>query len=264
MILQPLNIITMRKLLFLLIGFILPGLLLAQEEDKSYMMWETMIVTPDYTKLSAFSDAMAHHNKTYHNTAPYTANVYNISTGPNMGKLMWIMGPCTYTHLDSRPSEGGHDEDWATNVMPLIKEMSNGEFWKMNADLSNISPTGGPYKIQRVRFHEVAKGQGYRMNGLLKKVSETVKAMEGDNPWGVFYNEWQQGFKIGRHVATVSYHNSWSELDDDRSFRKTFEKTHGENSWSGFLTEMQDVFSNSWDEFWVRNDKMSADVGGEE
>ena len=84
----------------------------------------------------------------------------------------------------------------------------------------------------------------------IKKVSETIKSMEGENPWGLYYNEFIQG-DLGRHVATVSFMKTWAEMDEDRNFRKAFEKLHGENSWDNFMDTMDDTFSNRWDEIWV-------------
>lgn len=247
----------MRKLFYLMIVLFLPLCLLAQEEENSYMMWETMYISPDYTDIAGFSEAMTNHNKKYHGEGTFQANVYNVVSGPNVGKMLWIMGPCTYSDLDNRPS-GAHDDDWANNVMPHIKKMHNGEYWRMNAELSNISPDDGPYALFRVRFHEVRRGMGYRINEMMGKISKVVKSMEGDNPWGVFINDFQQGYTIGRHIATVSYYNSWSELDEDNNFADAYRKVHGENSWIGFLNDMQDVFSNSWDEFWAHAPNMSG------
>ena len=39
--------------------------------------------------MAELAKAMTHHNRTYHNTDPYTAGVYNVVTGPNNGKLIW-------------------------------------------------------------------------------------------------------------------------------------------------------------------------------
>ena len=99
-----------------------------QAQEKSYVMWESITITPDNTKLKVLSENMRKHNMAYHSEGPYKAYVYNITTGPDIGKIVWEMGPLTYSHLDARPSEGGHDEDWRDNVMPYVKKMTNGEY----------------------------------------------------------------------------------------------------------------------------------------
>jgi hypothetical protein len=250
----------MKKFTFLLLVFLMPFMISAQEEDDSYVMWETMYITPDYTKLTAFSEAMGKHNKTYHKAGPYAAMVYNVSTGPNVGKLVWLMGPCTYTHLDSRPSDGGHDEDWANNVMPYIKKMHHGEYWEMNTDISNVSNRTEPYNLVFVRFHEVEPGQSHRVNGLFKKISAAHKSIEGAAPWAFFSNEFRQG-NLGRHLASVWYYDSWAELDKSTGFRNAYKTVHGENSWQSFISEINGIISNSWDEIWAYSAEMS---GGQE
>lgn len=105
----------------------------AQEDSKDYEMMESILLTPDYTKLKVLGENMRAHNTKYHNDGPYKASVYNISTGPNTGKLVWMMGPLKYTHLDSRPEVDGHDEDWRDNVMPYIKKNHTGEYWRMDS-----------------------------------------------------------------------------------------------------------------------------------
>ncbi len=47
---------------------------------------------------------MAKHNKKYHSEqGPHHALVYNVVSGPNMGKMVWQMGHLKFAHLDSRP-----------------------------------------------------------------------------------------------------------------------------------------------------------------
>ena len=231
------------------------------QDDSSYAMWENVTLTPDNTKLKALGEAMSKHNKTYHQEGPYKANVYNIVTGPNIGKIVWQMGPLNYSHLDGRPSKGGHDEDWRDNVMTHVKKMTNGEYWKQDDKLSNtgmLDPEKMTHPILYIRYFEVAKGHGYSIDNLLKQMSETVKAMDGENPWGVYDNEFRQGFEIGRHLAWVSFSKNWAEFDEPPTFKKTFLKVHGENSWDGFIRGLEDSFSNSWDEVWEYNAKLSG------
>lgn len=230
------------------------------QDDSSYSMWENITLTPDYTKLKEFGENMSKHNKKYHQNGPYKATVYNIVTGPNIGKVVWQMGPLNYSHLDSRPSDGGHDEDWRDNVMPFIKKMNHGEYWKQDDKLSNVSMLDpkNTHPILFIRYFEAAKGHGYSIDNLLKQMSDAVKAMEGENPWGVYDNEFRQGYTIGRHLAWVSFSKSWAEFDDAPKFKKTFLKVHGEDSWNAFIKGMADSFSNSWDEVWEYNAKLSG------
>ncbi len=231
------------------------------QEDKSYEMWEDIMLTPDYTKLKVLSDNMRKHNATYHKEGPYKATVYNITTGPNAGKIIWEMGPMMHKHNDSRPGKGGHDEDWRDNVMPYIKKMHTVEYWKADDKLSNTSMLDGDsskYPILYFRYFEVDDDNGTSVKPHFTMVSEVVKKMEGVNPWGVYYNEFRQG-DLGRHIATVGFLKNWDEMDDEPKFRKTFDKIHGEDKWDAFIDNAERAFTNSWDEIWVYNKEMSGD-----
>ncbi len=235
--------------------------LLAQE-DSFTPMWESFYITADNTKLKELGEAMGKHNKKYHGEeGPYHAVVYNVVSGPNMGKMVWQMGPMKFAHLDSRPKDGGHDEDWRDNVMPHVKKLSNGEYWKQDMELSNTDGMDGNVAnspILHIRFHEVAEGHGYSVDHLLGQISETIKAMDGDNPWGVYDNQFRQGYRIGRHLATVSFLKNYAEYDEPNTFKDTFVKLHGEDAWQPFIRGMADSMSNSWDEIWEYNAALSG------
>ncbi len=98
----------------------------------------------------------------------------------------------------------------------------------------------------------------YSIDHLLTQVSETIKAMPGENPWGVYDNQFRQGYTTGRHIATVSFLKNWAELDDDNKFKETFLKVHGDNSWEAFINGLDDSFSNTWDEIWEYNKQLSG------
>ncbi|WP_373074888.1 hypothetical protein [Zeaxanthinibacter enoshimensis] len=256
----------MKKLNFYLLWVLsialIPGYgLMAQEENNDYVMYESIILTPNTTKLKVLGENMQKHNQKYHSTAPYSANVYNISTGANAGKMIWMMGPMKFADLDKRPAEGGHDEDWRDNIMPYINEMGTAEYWKADSKLSNLSMmdgTPGQYPIIYVRYWDVEKGQGHNVDKFLETVSSTIKNMPGDNTWGVYDNQFRQG-EAGRHLATVSFHKKWAELDEPNKFRESYNEMHGENTWDAFIKNNQMTFSNSWDEIWVYNKKLSGE-----
>lgn len=233
----------------------------AQEESKDYNMWESMMFTADYTQLKTFSENMRKHNETYHSEGPYKATIYNISTGPNAGKMIWQMGTMMLKHNDSRPGANGHDVDWRDNVMPYIKEIHTIEYWSQDDKKSNTSMLTGPevkYPILYIRYFEISDDHDYTMNNIFEKVSKTFKALDGENPWGLYYNAFLQG-DLGRHVAAVSFMKNWAEMDEDRNFKATFKKLYGDDQWETFIDTLDDTFSNRWDEIWEYNKHLSGD-----
>ena len=231
--------------------------LVAQED---YKLWEDIMLTPDFTKLKILETNMRKHNQTYHKSGPYEASVYNIVSGPNSGNIIWEMGPMMYKHNDTRPDSGGHDEDWRDNVMPYIKKMHTIEYWRADDKLNNTGMLDGDqtkYPIMFVRYYEVEDGLTPGVNLFFERVSKTVKALDGVNPWGIYYNEFRQG-DLGRHIATFSFSPNWADFDRDVNWVENFNKVNGENSWQNQLELEQITFKNQWDEIWVYNKNMSG------
>lgn len=250
---------TLLVTLLLLFGTFAP--LLAQDDDEDYAMWETVMLTPDHTKLKVLGENIRKHNQQFHGEGPYSASVYNIVSGPNTGKMLWIMGPLKFPQLDARPAEGGHDEDWRDNVMPYIKKTEQGEYWSVDNELSNIAmltPDPADYPILFTRYLEVNTEHQHQLNARLKTTSETIKEMEGENPWGVYYNLFRQGNKIGRHIATVGFYKNWTDFDRDPKFKETFLKSRKDDEWYSFVRDTDLILDDSWDEIWVYDKSLSG------
>ena len=245
----------MKKLL-IAVFLCIPVLLFAQDkEEKKYTMYETIYLKPDGENAAKLIENLKAHNKKYHNKAPYSAYVFNVANGPNAGQMIWMMGPLTFADLDNRPSKDGHDDDWMKNVVPYLAGTGTVEYWKRDDDLSNI--VGEPRPMAYNRFWKVDRDNGFLVDGLLKQISATIKAMEGENPWGVWDNMFRQG-DMGRHIVTSSGMNNWAEMDDDQNFKETFIKVHGENSWMTFVQSMDIAFEDSFDEIWVIQPELSG------
>jgi len=231
------------------------------QESKNYSMWETVMLTPDYTNLKVFGENMSKHNEMYHKDGVFNSIVYNIASGPNAGNLIWQMGPMMFKHSDSRP-EGAHDIDWRDNVLPYVKKIQTVEYWTQDDDLSNTSMLTdviGAYPILFIRFMKIKDDGLYLMKDFFKKVSATIKSMPGENPWSIYYNEFIQG-DLGRHVTSVGFSKNWTEFDkDDPNFKEAFEKIHGKNSFQDFLEARDHLFEDTYDEIWVYNENLSGD-----
>ena len=230
---------------------------MAQDEESKSIMFESIIIEADFENGAALRTNMANHNKKYHGEeGPHESMVYNISTGPNAGKIVWMMGPLTWSDLDHRPSEEGHDEDWMNNVVPNMEGTGAVEYWELDQELS-IPSTGETYPLIYIRYHNINPDQGHRVGALLKKMSATIKSMENVTSWSLYDNQLRQG-SAGRHIATVSGMHKWADMEDDWNFKEAFENLYGKGSISGFNKEMGEVFSDSWDEIWSYDAYMSG------
>ncbi len=233
----------------------------AQEGMMADPIWESIMLTPDNTKLKVLGENMRKHNQKYHKEGPYSVTVYTIASGPNSGKMVWMMGPLKFADLDSRPAAGGHDDDWQDNVMPYVKKTESGEYWQQDDAVSNtgmLTPNASDYPLLFIRYWEINSEHGHGLDRVLKQISDAVKALEGDNPWGVYENLFRQG-KMGRHYATVSFSKKWAEYDEDPKFKMAYEKIHGADSWDAFIRDTDQIFDDSWDEVWVYDKNLSGD-----
>ena len=251
----------MKNFLPFLLALLCPLFLCAQADEAPDIMYETVLITPDSENGGALGKALTEHNRTFHSKGAHRAHVYAINTGPNTGKMVWMMGPCTFADLDTRPDCGEH---WVANVAPHIEKMEAGEYWELDADLSKLpefDPNVSPRPVVRVRYHDFARGVGnFRINHHFKQISETVKSMEGERWWGVFDNLFQQGYAEGHrpHMATISLHDSWENLDQGWQFRKHYVEKYGEAAWQPFLDAGRELQSNSWEEIWELIPEMSG------
>lgn len=238
-----------------ILAILIPCMLSAQSDG--YVQFETIYLKPDFQHLKEFYAAMTAHNKKFHNSGPYTATVSSVDNGDMAGWFVWEMGPCTYAEMDARPSSKEHDDDWDFNVMPYVKDQKYAEYWRRMDDLSISKPDAPAATNYYIRFRNVNNEEGFRVMGLLKKLTAAMKEVDQPYSWDVFENQFWQGSK-GRHLAFVSPFKNWAELDNDWNFKAAFEKANGENSFQGWAREMGEVFSDSWDEIWTALPELSG------
>jgi hypothetical protein len=255
---------TKRIYLTLLALFLSAGPLsvLYAQDSEDGPIWESIMLVPDNTKLKILGENMRKHNMKYHKEGAFKTTVYSIVSGPNTGKLVWMMGPLKYSDLDARPAAGGHDEDWRDNVMPYVKRAEQGEYWEGDNELSNTAMLAdtppGAIPVLLVRYWEVNPEHGHGVDAHLEMASKAIKAMPGANPWGVYDNHFIQG-NLGRHLATVSFFKNWADLSTSRPFRTAFDKVNGADKWNTFVSNRDATFSNWWDEIWVYDKSLSGD-----
>ena len=69
-------------------------------------------------------------------------------------------GHLPFSDLDNRPSDGGHDDDWSGNVLPLTHGMHDGYYWKLMPDHMYTPREDYQGKIMRVRTFDIKPGKG--------------------------------------------------------------------------------------------------------
>lgn len=231
-----------KKIVMAALLAVVPALVSAQD----YTMYETMYLKPDAAKWAELMGKLAAHNKKFHASGPYRAHVQRVVNGPRTGQLVWVMGPCTFTHLDSRPSGDPHDSDWMTNVVALLKGVGENEYWRLDEKRS-YQPNTDDHPKLRVRFFHIEQGEMYRFNQLLEKTKAVAEKKKHPNRTSVYRPRFWNG--SGPDVATVWSFDKWAELDRDMDFGKEYEEVHGDGSWRLFLEEWRKVVKEAYDEY---------------
>ncbi len=236
----------MRKTLLLFFAAVIAFPVMAQEsEDKSYEMFELLYLTPRTDRIMELGEALASHNKKFHSDAPHQTHVWMCNTGPHTGDFVWVMGPMTFTDMDSRPDTKEHTEDWMKNVMPNVKSVSDGEYWKRDDDLSHI-PEGSFTGKEIWRVYDIVPFEGYRFKALLENVVKVYREKNYPNYFQVFNSEFNGG--NGHDVAIGFGFKNYAFFDEDDKFWTDYEEVHGEGSRWRFFEEYREVVKSSYDE----------------
>lgn len=238
----------MKKLLKILVITLLVGnVAFAQdaETDTDYEMFEMMYLKPRTDKMMELGEALAEHNRTYHAEAPYKVHIWMVNTGPHTGELVYVMGPCTFTDLDSRPESEAHTEDWIKNVMPNIKEVSEGEYWKKDSERS-YTPENSKSGKEIWSVYDIKPFEGYRFKALLDKVVAVYKEKAYPNYFEVYYNQFDSN--SGRDVAIGFGFQNYAFFDEEDTFWNDYEEVHGDGSKWKFFEEYREIVVNSYDE----------------
>ncbi|RLB64322.1 MAG: hypothetical protein DRH08_09810 [Deltaproteobacteria bacterium] len=210
-------------------------------------MFENTYLTVKTDKYKEFSEAMLKHNEKYHTTGPYHANVWMVSTGYHPGSIVWSMGPCSFSHLDSRPTSKDHNEDWTENVMPNVERVIETGYWRRSDKISYM-PDDSLFSKLLITVYDLAQWQEYRFKDIMGKVSEVYKANNTPHSFSVYFPAFDM--PNGRDVAVVWGFKEYAVFDDDWKFKSQYEEAHGEGSWQKVMDEYRAIVKSSVDEIW--------------
>ena len=224
----------MKHLINVAMLLLVPILAFGQSPD--YAMFENFYFTPKAGHADDLEQAMSAHNKKYHPRGDYSAQVYTVLNGPNAGNFMWSMGPTTWTKIETRPKEEGHDSDWDKNVSVHIDSYDATDFYKMDEELSHFS---APFDLNvlRVWMVDVGDGHGTHFTRLLERIKEVNVASDSKLPFGVYRR--QLSGSHGVDMALIWFVDSLEWFDEDGDFAQRYEEVHGEGS----MNDLRDDWS---------------------
>lgn len=235
----------MKRLLFMLLCF---PMIAVSQEDTQPNLFEVVNIHVKQGQEKAFEAAVKTHNKQFHpEGSEYRARLFYNINGPNGGTYAWIMGPTTWTAMDSRPAEGPHDADWA-KVEAMVEEFETPNYWAFSDELSQVIENVSPAK-RLIWVYDIKRGQSERWSELVGKVKKVYEAKRPTEPFWVVWNEFADS-RGGMDAAIIFAFDKWSWMDRKSNFRKEYEEVHGEGSWHNFLNEFSDTVEGRVD--WLR------------
>ena len=216
-------------------------------QDSGTHMYETIYLTPKLDKINQLNDALSSHNKKYHGEGNYAAFVQSVITGRKSGDYVWLMGPGNFARLDSRPAEGGHDDDWSSNVLPNVAKISQAEYW-VRDDKAFYTPEGYSGDKIRIRAHKVKRGKNGEFGELMSKIAEVYRTKKYDRTFTLYWNEFPTAY--GRNAATINGFSNWSMFDKDGTFGDDFNSVHGEGAFAKWMDKLNSI--SEWTDNEVR------------
>jgi len=245
----------MKRITFLLLVAMAFSINSFAQEKESYIMFDNTRFEVKSDKMMEFGKAMTAHNQKYHNAGPYHANVWMVSVGENAGDIIWSMGPCTFTEIDSSPDSKEHTTDWLKNVSPTIKENHGSNMWRLDAKHSYSKDNAQSSKLS-ISVFDIKDNQGYRFKDILDRVLKVYKEKDYERSFSTYWPQFSTNTE--EDVAIVSGFDKWARFDEDRTFKKDFIEVHGEGSWMNFIKDLDSVVNGSKDEVWVLLKELSG------
>lgn len=231
---------------------------MAQEKAPS-VVFDQIMITPHPEKVAAFHKAVAEHNKQFHTDAPRQVAVYQIMTGPNTGKYIWNLGPCTWAELDERPMDPSHNDHWANAVAPTLTTESNATFWEFHPEFSSMT---SDFKLNMlsITFYDIKRGIGNfdKIKPIMERFTKLYRATYPGDMFGTYTNVMGSTAE-GRDLAIVGFLNNYSDMaKENPDVAEKYDAMHGKGSYEKDMTVWMEATQGAASEMWVYMPELST------
>ncbi|TDQ29390.1 hypothetical protein [Zeaxanthinibacter enoshimensis] len=243
----------MKNLIFLL--FLLP-LMAVSQGSTDYPVITNLQLTPLPGKIVQFEQGLAEHNKKFHADGGNGARVYWVSSGKNAGRYMWVMGPTTWSAMDTPiQPEKEHNDHWNQKIAPFAETVGRVDYWRFHPEYSNF-PADFDIDNLLVFVMDIKPFKGMQAIEIVKKVQKLYMEKYPDEPYGVYVNELSN--LEGQDLAWVDFFGNMNYMSRPDTFPQDFETVHGEGSFMKFLKEVEDSVEGTHEELWVYRPDLSG------
>ncbi|MDC6352247.1 hypothetical protein PP178_11855 [Zeaxanthinibacter sp. PT1] len=243
----------MKRILYLLF---LGPLMVFTQSATDYPVITNLRLTPLPDKIMQLEQGLAEHNKKYHSQGGNGARVYWISSGKNAGKYMWVMGPTTWSAMDTPiQPEKEHNDHWNQKVAPYAEAEGRVDHWRFHPEYSNF-PADFEIDNLLVFVMDVKPFKWMEAIEMVKKVQKLYMEKYPDDPYGVYINELSN--LEGQDLAWVDFFGNMNYMSRPDTFPQDFEAVHGEGSFMKFMKEAESVMDGTHEELWVFRKDLSG------
>ncbi len=243
---------------FFKVAWLLLVPILAFGQSSDYAMFENFYFTTKAGHAADLKKSLSAHNKKYHPQGDYAAQVYSVQNGPNAGKLVWSMGPTTWTKIENRPQEEGHDGDWDENIAIHIESYDATEYYKMDDDLSNF-PAPFDLSVLRLWMVDIGEDHEHHFDMIMKRIKAVNVESGSTLPFGVYRR--QLAGSHGIDAILVWFVESLEWFDTQSDFAKNYEAVHGEGSMDDLIDDWRMITDRVDVEIWRFDPELSGHDG---
>lgn len=222
----------------------------------SFTVFENGLLTPDPARVTEFEAGLAAHNTKYHANGLHAARVYQISSGPNTGRYVWVRGPLPWSAVDQGPAGKDHDTDWNTRVMPNTMVEGGQDYWRFRPELSHF-PADFDLKNLLVTYVDLKRFRHTEfIDKVIKKIQKVYMQEYPDHTYGVYTNEMANA--SGKDLAWIDFFPATAWLGRPDTFPIKFEAVHGDGSYIKFLRDVEETTHGEVEELWIFREDLSG------
>ena len=180
--------------------------------------FEVIFLLPKEGKTTEFTEQIKLHDSKFHNKVGETkTSLRYISAGMKAGYYAWAEGPMQYSYVDLKGEIEGHQEDWDSNIAPLIKDEGGANYYSLATPLSysnnNLNYDANVLEVVGFKISD-EKGSQKKVNQIIHRWKKAFEAGKSNQEFRIFYpnlkDESQADFYIVWPHQNMNSIETWS------------------------------------------------------
>jgi hypothetical protein len=190
------------------------------QENDGYTMFTVISMKALQGHGSELRSNLKDHNAQFHTEGSKRVSTWAVISGPNIGDLLWSMGPMTYSEMDET-QDPKHWDHWRDKVMAHANANSR-TFWRLNPKLS-YAPEDFQPAMQIARYFNFKEGKRDEAMHTFSSLMGVYKDLD-DMACHVFTNPYPGDGEPD--MVILWQHESFASLDKNRKVWDQYEKKY--------------------------------------